>query len=214
MGAIVSGQKNIVFLHIPKTAGLSIRKWLGTYKGNSTMQIWEDHPPISFLQKQSSAFSFTVVRNPWERMVSFYFYIKNIFKITEVNKSLITQKNIKGIKYLMKTIKDINYLKSSVIKNNLDFKEWLKYIQHCNEDWNLFITKQTDYIDSEIDLIIKYENLYEEFKAIQKYYGVACELTHENKSNHLNYRDYYDDETKYIVDCMFAKDIDKLKYVF
>lgn len=61
------------FAHVPKTAGSSIRKALEPWAGE------ENHPPhISAeefaLECPEGWFSFGVVRNPFDRMVSYYHY--------------------------------------------------------------------------------------------------------------------------------------------
>lgn len=62
MGGIIN---NIAFIHIPKTAGTSIRHALRLRPGH---EIWTAYPNRK---------RFAIVRNPYERYASAYFYLKN-----------------------------------------------------------------------------------------------------------------------------------------
>ena len=70
---------DMIFVHVPKTAGVSISRWMvenvdGEYLGKAK----DKH--IMFRQiaiKYNPKFTFAVVRNPWDRLVSgFHYYDK------------------------------------------------------------------------------------------------------------------------------------------
>jgi hypothetical protein len=77
---IIVSPVNLTFIHIPKTGGTSISYWLDrveklhsdTYKLINVYDI--DHPSLEQTQRITGMVtpSFAVVRNPWDRMVSFY----------------------------------------------------------------------------------------------------------------------------------------------
>lgn len=79
-----------LFLHIPKTAGRSMRNWLKEYCGGFEPKHKVMHMDYNwnkkYIQKAyginvDDGFTFTVVRNPWDRMVSAYhdFLDKNAY---------------------------------------------------------------------------------------------------------------------------------------
>ena len=67
-----------IFIHIPKNAGTSIE----TLFGNSSFRIQPDkHANIHEIKKKfpkvyDSYRKFTIIRNPYDKMVSWYFYLK------------------------------------------------------------------------------------------------------------------------------------------
>lgn len=60
-----------VFIHIPKTAGSSITQWI---KDNTSYREYFEYPIHAALSniQDSYDFSFCVVRNPWDRVVSLW----------------------------------------------------------------------------------------------------------------------------------------------
>ncbi len=82
--AIVDTHKNLVFIHIYKTAGKSVRKALNL---SNRLEVGGVHcnaiDTMEALSKNGrfaewdDAFKFSFVRNPYDWCVSLYFYIKN-----------------------------------------------------------------------------------------------------------------------------------------
>tara|TARA_R110002110_G_scaffold47286_1_gene142190 strand:+ start:914 stop:1450 length:537 start_codon:yes stop_codon:yes gene_type:complete len=67
-----------IFIHIPKNAGTSIEE----YFGNKSVRIQpEKHADIYEIKKKfknsyNNYRKFTIIRNPYDKMVSWYFYLK------------------------------------------------------------------------------------------------------------------------------------------
>ena len=68
---------NITFIHIPKTAGASITLWYlkNILKMNRDLIKENNHIFASEIQNPSPV-TFTVIRNPWDRIVSIYMFMK------------------------------------------------------------------------------------------------------------------------------------------
>ena len=70
----MSSDEDFIFVHIPKTAGQSIKKMLFGRTGGPHRSIFE----INY--DQEKPFSFAFVRNPWDRLLSSYLYSEKYLK--------------------------------------------------------------------------------------------------------------------------------------
>ena len=180
-----------IFIHINKTAGTSIGKAVGLpLKHHLTAaevisRIGND--------KWQSAYKFTFVRNPWDKVVSHYEYRR------KKNKTEIASRNIPFPDWVKLTYgldKDPFYY-----NNPRSFQpqvEWLK------DDVGVI----------SIDFIGKFESINADFKHIKNVIGVDGSMPHLNASNRASYQSYYDDETTEIVADWFYEDIAEFGYSF
>lgn len=198
--------KNIIFVHVPKTGGTSIAEWLTTNcNGKKGRRV---HHPLSELKKEfnKDAFSFTVVRNPWDRLLSYYVYIK---KTTEnrLNDALLGK-----LKKSNKLKKTPAYLSETLELLNKGFEYFIK------NDWvwtrtNMSISHQTDIAEG-VDLILKFENLTEDFKKIQTIMNCYLPLPYKNITTHSHYSTYYNQEMIDIISDKFKDEIIRYNYDF
>jgi chondroitin 4-sulfotransferase 11 len=191
-----------IFIHIPKTGGTSIRRQLGNHP---SLKCY-NHRPYEWVMDQiehsrNSQFVFTIVRNPWDRILSLYHY----WKQQEVKHQFY-----KYDKRIVDHIKSIN----------MSFKQFIHSIQEKDP---IIMSKNhvNPYIEyylpslEPLDYIGRFENLQQDFNTICDKIGIPHQqLPHANKSKHKHYTEYYDDETKQIVAERYAKDIEHFEYKF
>ena len=182
--------KKILYIHVPKCAGVSIERFFG-WKGlrHETLQTYVNENSIEFLE---SCFKFTFVRNPWDRMVSWYF-------------------KHSGPLYEPKT-KDgfINWVESGLPNHwkNIDKTNWEERAwDGSNDALSVF-----DFLDNnkniEIDYIGKVETIDEDMKNIcQKLNITYNKLPVVNKSNRTHYKEYYNKKSQQIVEDRFERDL-------
>lgn len=145
---------DVAFVHIPKTAGGSIKSWLATHQKKYEFR-YQSHPTAHvFLQDMTLSFdfSFTVVRNTYDRMISLYEWSK--YKIgAKVRKQEKRNKVIKtdDLRVIDALEKGINY-----------YLPWI----YENTGYSHLMKSQLVWIKG-VDYIINTENLKEEFKLIQ-----------------------------------------------
>jgi len=208
---MISDKHKFIFIHIPKCAGTSIYKVL--MPENNWRNInhtkhggWDKKNKI---QKQHATaiqtkefycldfndyFSFTFVRNPWDKMASDYLWMTNS-----------DGRRRKGT--------FLEYLNN---ENDFDLENLKKETFYRYDH----ILPQTDFIlnkkgERMINFVGKFENLQEDFNVACDKIGVPRkELPHENATKHKHYTEYYDDETRQIVAEKYAKDIEYFGYKF
>lgn len=204
-----------VFVHIPKTAGVSVVHALLTsvlgqettgpvkklprqvkerfsLQGPQKHKIAKEYIPTDITQQQWNAYyKFAFVRNPWARAVSEYHW----------RMSLKQKDHPFG-----------------------DFDEFLKYcetrIRTRKRDLYLphglpqfeFITDTKGKII--LDDVFKLEEITQAISVIENKLNVTLYLRKHNTSSHKHYREYYTDRTKQLVGNMYEQDIETFGYEF
>jgi len=148
-------------------------------------------------EEQKNYYSFTFVRNPFDRLVSAY-----------VNKYK------QDIDYYEKNFYN-NYL-FGYLKNDNGFEDYVERVCNIPEfllEKHIYPQYKYVYKDGEslVDFIGKYENLENDFKAIQEEYHLYP-LPHINQSFKKDYRDYYTLKTAKKVYKKYKKDIELFGY--
>lgn len=183
--------RNYVFIHINKTAGTSIVDVIGKpFRKHLTVK---DVINVIGQQKWDQAYKFTVIRNPWDKVVSQY---KHAIKM---NSNSMAKKSIEFGDWVACTYgepKDpFYYGRAQMFFPQV---EWLKNFQ--------------DKID--VDKIIRFENLNEGINEVFKTLSIDSNLPHLNETYKTNYRDFYDNESKQIISEWFREDIQLFGYIF
>jgi hypothetical protein len=185
-----------IFVHIPKCAGTSVSKALfGNFSGGHlTFDEYLNHFEPGCI---ASYFKFTFVRNPWDRVVSCYHYLKDGGSREGDRLWFSTE---------LAPLKDFEqFVKRWLNKENI----WTK--QAFTPQYHYIVERRNK---AQVDFVGYLENLEEDFEHIRTRMGLDCHLQHVNKSKHHDYRDYYNEETKAIVAEAYETDIKLLGYNF
>jgi hypothetical protein len=195
---------NIAFVHIPRSAGTSIGRWLKTNIKTNSCKEWYTHPLLKDLH--TTACSFTVVRNPWDRMVSLYEYSKNI-KVEIDGQQVLGFSNTQAQAYL-------NHINNIVEWPN--FNTWVENLETFKMPdifWFNMLTKQTEWANG-VDIVLRFEELEQEFTKIQQLVNCYAPLLKENYTAHTDYKYLYTTRTKDLIYTWFKDDINKWRYEF
>ncbi|ELS03908.1 Sulfotransferase family [Xenococcus sp. PCC 7305] len=192
----ISYRNKFIFIKINKTAGTSIQSCIN----ESVEDLQETGHRIlrDYKVNYQDFFKFTFVRNPWDKMVSFYhFHRYRRFDLLPSNKKPSFKEFI------------------TTEMHNLEFTK------HQGKSSRSFrMSNQLDWISDHngkiaIDFIGRYETLQSDFELVCDALQIPRKiLPHKVKSRHKSYREYYDAQTQEIVCQRFRKDIEYFKYEF
>ena len=215
---IISPARNFIFVHIPKTAGLSVTDAFGKYgrpRGRSTWRSITRRLPI--VESPSTAHfrvheparkmiskltrpvfdqfqTFSVVRNPYYHAISHYEYMKQ-FRIKSTAKKV----------------------------GDFTFHEYLAYRRKA-PFWNDTIfarmPAQSYYLNDKnenlaVDRLIRFENLNEELGRLArdlKLPGFQLKHVNKTKSKRRSFHAYYNEETVRLVQRIYDPDFSAFGY--
>jgi len=206
---LISDEHKFIFIHIPKTAGSSIRSALSEFaleRNNSQLsrllrrfnlpknhhnyrfglhndlrKAQEKIPAELFSQYRKVAF----VRNPWDQLASNYRY--KVFGSSDKKSEL----------------------------SNIDFESFIqKEAKRHNRLQHDYLIDRNRKL--QCDFLGRFENLAEDYNKLRDFLGIdLVELPSKNISlKKGSYQDYYNDETKEFVAQHWKKDIDVFGYEF
>jgi hypothetical protein len=187
--------KDILFIHIPKTGGTSISKWLSNFCNGE--RLGPKHGDLFDWQTKNHVpqFVFTTVRNPYARLLSYFFYAGEQIK-ERINKDKWANK----------------YNQEMIDTYNLGFSNSLNVNNYYPD---VIMKNQVDYFDiSSINYMLRTENLKQDFQQIQQWLCCYEPLPILNKGKEVDYRDYYTSKDRKFIEKHFEKDLDILKYTF
>lgn len=187
--------KNILFTHIPKAAGSSIGEAILGHDrvGHYPARYIKRLDPVFF----EKCFKFTIIRNPWDRLYSAYYFLKSGGKGSW--DSIWAEKN--------------KISSMSFEKFVLDFIDPISIYSIIH------LAPQTDFIYDQngkqlINHIGRLESLQEDLLTLSKLSGLKIPLVHSNKTNKKPYTEIYTSEMKKKVQLVYAKDICLLNYEY
>lgn len=201
---MVYHQHRCIYIHIPKTAGKSITNAMGCgWAGHKDVAQYalELNPAIF-----QNYFKFSIVRNPWDRLVSEYNFQRNKDRPKRDKLHIYDERGAKR-----------------------GFAEWVRVSfadphRYRGEDWagdtspNIHRwSPQIDWISIDgriaVDFVARMENINQDFAEIRKKIGLAPrDVPHTNAKWHWHYSHYYDSATRDLVTEYYARDIEAFNY--
>ena len=192
---MISFNKKLIFVHINKTPATSIQKALSNYGVKKLEENNKIETELTYKQSQhfntieyrkylgedyDNYYKFSVVRNPFDRVVSYYY--------------------------------------GGAIQSGLSFKEWV-LDRYRDENYKDYIRMYSDFTHwfskDEIDYVLKFENLDNDFDKLKETLNLDCSLSKNNvNKTRTHYRDYYDDETIDVIEKHFEKELNAFNYKF
>ena len=196
MGAFLLNNPKCVFIHIPKTAGSTIRN--GIFKGDFVGPYFNDIP-----EEWEEYFKFAFVRNPYDRMVSAWKMFAH---------GMENSKWVYNGKLQLKNISFLDFLKIAV-DDTIDYhsrSDLLSVLRH-----HTLPQVHPYHCFNRADFIGKFENLISDFDLIAKKVNLGkYDLIHLNRTKRKHYKEYYDEKTYEIVKTHYKEDLERFNYEF
>ncbi len=210
---LLSFEKQFLFVHVPRAAGTSVRDTLAPYIAGSQQylinrlldgvglrvnhvgpfpkQRFRVHDTARIAkfwlpcEAYDRLFKFAFVRNPWDRMVSMYSYIR--MRTDHRRHREVTQ--LKG------------------------FEDYLKYEfrRRVTSQLEMISDRRGKII---VDYVGRFERLETDFADVCQHIGIESQFLHKNQSQHEPYENYYNDCTRRLVADYFANEIEYFGYEF
>ena len=191
-------ENRCIYIHVPKCGGISVAKALfgEANIGHATHRQYR----ILFTQEEyRSYFKFTIVRNPWDRLVSAFHYLK-------------------GGGNGEADARWSNEHRAAFDDFGTFVREWLPGKKLDSIYWHFM--PQTHFTSTEagigeLDFVGRFETLERDYDTIAERLGVETRLPRLNASKRgSDYRSYYTDDTASIASEAYKDDIEAFGYRF
>jgi len=205
---MISHPHKCIFIHIPKCGGTSLENiiwpeprktsdlWMGfTSKYHNKYQTGGlQHLTASLIRQEIGSekfeayFKFTIVRNPWDKAISQFFYMQ---KRPDLREFIGMKEEDSFKKYLQLTAGKLHV-------------QWEK--QH-----RFFLDDNGERL---VDYLGRLESFQEDATSILDRLRIQETIPHVNATQHRHYSAYYDQEAREMVADLYRQDIQILGYVF
>jgi hypothetical protein len=199
---LVSHKRRFVFIHVPKTGGISVATALKPYCDDDAMRAIKQHgltkhsgirqiARVFGWEMLDEYFTFAFERNPWDKCVSLYWY----------------------------QMERWDRFRKPWRKENPSFEEWFSPFGFWPKKLHSSFRRYSVGGKVSVDFLGKYENLSEDFKYVCRQIGIPeVALPHRNPSTlrprKKDYRPYYTERMRKRVERTFRREIAMLEYQF
>lgn len=196
---MISHDLKCVFVHIPKCAGTSV------YKSLKLDFLGSGHAPASkhsdFLQQ--GYFSFSFVRNPWDRISSCYRYFQSLkpgVRWYKANQTIADLSNSVSFNEFVNSIPDFQKMmihEEGSVRSGIHFQPF------------------SYFLDTSIDFVGKVEDINHDYMSIRSRLNLPLkQIPKINSTKQQDYRELYNEETRNIVYNIYKEDIEEYNYEF
>lgn len=180
-------EPDYIFIHINKTGGSSIEQALKLPFEHLTAQ--EKKAEVG-ATKWTEKFTFTFVRNPFDKVCSHYRYR------VKTNQTQLRSSPLSFNDWVRRSYGDQDPKYYDNPKMFMPQFDWLS-----DEQGQLMV-----------DEIYRFEHLTDDFAAFARRFDLDVRLPHLKASKKVSYRDYYDASSQAIIEARFAQDLAAFDY--
>lgn len=213
MSLVISKKNKLIFFHIPKNAGSSISSML--LKDEKYYYSWVILSKILRKFKNTDNFFF----DNFQRKIFLFTSHETVKTIQDKISNEIFENFFKFAivrNPFSRFVSRYNYMKLTNTLREKNFSDFLtKHIEKslmADQQFKFLLNKNGEI---GVDKIIKFENINEEIKELGKILSLdISKFKKLNVSTHGDYRDYYNSNTKKIVEDFCKEDLEYFNYSF
>lgn len=203
---IYSQQNRVLFVHVSRTAGMTITNYLRRALPDSRRLVGQHAPLIAARpilgDLFDESFKFAFVRNPWDRFVSWYTVLGQAKHAAQTDRAMFIDpesEHWKGFDAFLELWSAEEVLMDGVVRHRLS--QWAQLVDGegklLTDDFGRFET----FVEDAVRLLTKA--------------GLPCgSLSTINSSQHHHYSVYYSDFGRELIAQVFPEDIVNLGYRF
>jgi chondroitin 4-sulfotransferase 11 len=200
---IVSTERKFLFVHIQRTGGGSVSRLLRRNVPDARRFMMPHAHASDALRRLGPAYhdyySFAFVRNPWDRMVSWFTMLKR-----QVHK---TRHRWSVYKFAAATAGFEAFLNATEVRRNGRARYSLAFTQSD------YLTDESGYLI--VNDVFRLENMEADCRRMAERCGFSfTAIPHNHRTRHAHYSTFYTPETRQIVAARFAADIERFGYTF
>jgi len=188
-----------IFVHIPRAAGTTVSRHIWPWAS----RMFLAHATASFVRDNigkrqwDKYFTFAFVRNPWERIVSYYLLYREYTQYNKIDRRISFDDFLEH---------------DSLIMGSFGYNGWLL----SEEMWSqkIFITNHLDSKEIIVDFIGKFEDFDKDFGFVCDKLEINKNWRKKNANSKYDYRDYYTDETRKLIEKRCRWEIEKFGYEY
>lgn len=188
-----------VFVHIPKSAGIAVTTSLfGCVTGSHRPLL--EYQTLLTPSEFASFFKFTFVRNPWDRAVSAFQFLKD---------GGLTQGDVDWANKHIRPQEDFD----SFVRRWMTRESVLTW-RHFRPQYKYLCLSREN--KPAVDFVGRFETLEADYSIVRQKLGIGSSLSKRNvtKDRKQSYQDHYTNESRYIVSQVYAEDIEMFGYAF
>lgn len=180
--------REVIFIHVPKTAGTSV---LGSLLDDSSYKV-TGHPFASSYSSNNwcRSFSFSVVRNPFDRFISHWLYHTTNYdgKIFKNN----------GIEIEGRSLDEYCEIIRGLSSTRPNWRTMTEFLEHPSGKC--------------LDFLLRFEHLQNDWVLLCKILDISKDLLRLKSTPHAHYNEYYSKKSKDFVREWYYEDFVNFDY--
>ena len=170
----INDDYKVIFIHIPKCAGTQLQNEIFIQNKKYKTRLHASIQEIKkiYYNEYLNYFKFAIIRNPYDRFVSAYFYLKNTGPFDKFNTHLKDE----IINNDLYTFAENLYINKN-LQNIIHFIPMYTFV--CDDNENIIVNK-----------IIYFENINEEINNLLNNFNINIKFKKTTSSCHYNYEKY------------------------